>query len=78
VLSPVSTYFGAGLCRPLVRLSVESVDTLGFFVVAAFFTGAMRFLPVGDVGDFGDRGFLGCTLLFGFNGFGFGFRVVYG
>lgn len=75
VLSPASTYLGAGFCRPLVRRSVESDDTRDFFDGAAFLAGPVRFLEVGEVGDFGERGFFGWTLALGLRGFGF--RVAY-
>jgi hypothetical protein len=44
----------------------RSPDAFAFFTTAGFLTVAGRFLVVGEGGDFGS---LGCTLLFGFNGF---------
>ena len=76
MLSPVSTYFTADFCRPLVRRSPDvtrSPDTFAFFTTAGFLTVAGRFFVVGEGGDFGS---LVCTLLFGFNGFSL--RGAYG
>ena len=71
MLSPVSAYFTVDLCRPLVRRSPDvtrSAETFVFFATAGFLLVAGRFLLVGEGGDFGS---FVCTLLFGFNGFGF-------
>ena len=47
-------YFVAVLCRPLVRLSPDrTLSTFAFFVVVGLFTGAVRFLVVGEEGDRG-------------------------
>src|SRR5271156_4579253 len=73
VLSPVSTYVVAFLCRPLVLRSPEtcrSRSTLAFFATEALI-GAVRFLAVGEGGDLGT---LLWTFVLGFNGFGFGLR----
>ena len=76
MLSPVSTYLAAFLCRPLVLRSPEtcrSRSTLAFFGTAVLL-GAVRFLAVGEGGDFGDLGALPWTFVLSFNGFGFGLR----
>ena len=73
MLSPVSVYFAAARCRPLVRLSPG--DTSSFetrlFDTFSFFIGAGRFLAVGDGGDFGDFGALFWIFVLGLRGFGF-------
>jgi len=53
-------YFAAARCRPLVRLSPEGTCSfeMRFLATFSFFTGAGRFFADGDVGDFGDLGFL--------------------